>query len=127
MTAEGLEPWFGKEMTGAEERLRDLQRRFRVVSRRFDRRSKLRGLYRQLKIFALVAIATFAIAWALANSPWPLVDTLKHLAAFPNCSAARAVGLAPASKGAPGYWAHHDADDDGMACEPWPPDRIGNR
>ncbi|MEX2034183.1 MAG: excalibur calcium-binding domain-containing protein, partial [Xanthobacteraceae bacterium] len=35
----------------------------------------------------------------------------------PNCNAAHAVGLAPAYKGEPGYWAHNDADDDGIACE----------
>ena len=40
------------------------------------------------------------------DSPWA---ALRHLAAFPNCRAARAVGRAPT----------HDADHDGIACEPW--------
>nr|WP_202292921.1 excalibur calcium-binding domain-containing protein [Mesorhizobium sp. 131-2-1] len=44
---------------------------------------------------------------------------LRHLAAFPNCTAARFVGLAPARRGQPGYWPTHDADRDGIACEPW--------
>jgi hypothetical protein len=44
---------------------------------------------------------------------------LRHLAAFPNCTAARLVGLAPARPGQPGYWPTHDADGDGIACEPW--------
>ena len=50
------------------------------------------------------------------DSPWA---ALRHLAAFQNCSAARAVGLAPAHRGEPGYWPTHDADHDGIACEPW--------
>ncbi|MGO4722439.1 MULTISPECIES: excalibur calcium-binding domain-containing protein [unclassified Inquilinus] len=38
--------------------------------------------------------------------------------AFPNCASARLVGLAPASRGEPGYYSRHDRDDDGVACEP---------
>ena len=51
---------------------------------------------------------------------WPLSVMLRHLAAKPNCAAARAVGLAPARRGEPGYWPSHDADNDGIACEPYP-------
>ncbi|RWB20763.1 MAG: excalibur calcium-binding domain-containing protein [Mesorhizobium sp.] len=49
-------------------------------------------------------------------SPW---SALRHVAAFPNCATARLVGLAPARAGQPGYWPTHDADHDGIACEPW--------
>ena len=42
---------------------------------------------------------------------------VRHLAASPNCSAARLVGVAPARRGEPGYWSEHDADRDGIACE----------
>nr|WP_246209826.1 excalibur calcium-binding domain-containing protein [Pikeienuella piscinae] len=45
--------------------------------------------------------------------------TLRHWAAAPNCDAARAIGLAPAAIGEPGYYARHDADHDGVACEPY--------
>jgi hypothetical protein len=45
---------------------------------------------------------------------------LRHVAAAPNCTAARAMGLAPAWRGQPGYYPQHDADRDGIACEPWP-------
>jgi len=31
------------------------------------------------------------------------------------------MGLAPARRGQPGYWQKNDADNDGIACEPWPP------
>ena len=50
---------------------------------------------------------------------WPPLVALKHIASFPNCDAARALGLAPANKGEPGYWPQHDADGDGKACEPY--------
>ena len=59
-------------------------------------------------------------AGLLATSPFSPFDTLRHFASFPNCDAARAVGLAPAMKGQPGYWSSHDRDRDGTACEPWP-------
>ncbi|WP_353646322.1 excalibur calcium-binding domain-containing protein [Mesorhizobium sp. WSM2239] len=32
---------------------------------------------------------------------------------------ARAVGVAPARRGQPSYWPSHDADWDGVTCEPW--------
>jgi hypothetical protein len=54
------------------------------------------------------------------RSPWPVSVTLRHYQAARNCDTARAVGLAPASRGQPGYWTHLDADRDGIACEPYP-------
>jgi hypothetical protein len=38
---------------------------------------------------------------------------------IPNCTTARALGLAPAYRGQPGYRAHLDRDGDGIACEPY--------
>jgi hypothetical protein len=46
-------------------------------------------------------------------------EAVRHLLASPNCDAARSVGLAPAGRGQPGYYNRHDADDDGIACEPY--------
>jgi hypothetical protein len=37
--------------------------------------------------------------------------------AFRNCSEARAAGAAPIRRGQPGYGAHLDRDNDGIACE----------
>jgi Excalibur calcium-binding domain len=106
---------------GPEERFRDLQRRFRAVSARLDRAVKLRRWYRLGKVATLAALVAFALCWVLLSlSPWPPMMTLRHIASFPNCSAARAVGLAPARKGQPGYWTWHDEDEDGIACEPLP-------
>ncbi|WP_267244084.1 excalibur calcium-binding domain-containing protein [Streptomyces sp. PR69] len=40
---------------------------------------------------------------------------------YENCDAARAAGAAPLYRGEPGYGPHLDADDDGVACEPYVP------
>lgn len=49
-------------------------------------------------------------------SPWSR-DDLRIEAAGRNCASARAVGLAPARKGEPGYYWWNDRDNDGVACE----------
>ena len=73
------------------------------------------------------AIACAVLIWVsgyvliMRASPWPQIDTLKHMAAFPNCAFARLVGVAPAARGQPGYYEMHDRDRDGIACEPLPP------
>jgi hypothetical protein len=38
---------------------------------------------------------------------------------YRNCDEARAAGVAPIYKGEPGYAPWLDADDDGIACEPY--------
>ena len=38
---------------------------------------------------------------------------------FANCAQVRAAGLAPIDRGQPGYAAHLDRDNDGVACEPY--------
>ena len=98
-------------------RLHHLQRQFRRVSRRA-------GLDQVPRWYVMLVLGTFAVAVVLSiitvASPWPVGLTLRHIAAAPNCSWARLVGLAPAYVGEPGYYRHHDADHDGIACEPWP-------
>ena len=104
-----------------EARLRLLNHRFRAISRRYYRATEFRKFYRYAVIVGPIAVIVgFLLGWASLASPWPLMLTLKHLASYPNCDAARAVGLAPAREGEPGYWTHHDRDRDGIACEPWP-------
>jgi hypothetical protein len=113
--------WRIHEAREPERELRRLQGRFRAVSRRYDRAIRLRRFYRRAKVWAFVGIAVVALSSELASlSPWPLMLRLRHIASYPNCNAARAVGLAPAKKGEPGYWPHLDADADGISCEPWP-------
>lgn len=38
---------------------------------------------------------------------------------YSNCDAARAAGVAPLQRSDPGYAAHLDRDNDGIACEPY--------
>lgn len=42
---------------------------------------------------------------------------------YRNCAAARAAGAAPIRRGEPGYREALDADNDGVACEPYPRNR----
>ena len=65
----------------------------------------------------IVALASLVVKNSVRWSP---TLALRHIAAAPNCDAARAVGLAPAYRGQPGYYPQHDRDRDGIACEPWP-------
>lgn len=51
------------------------------------------------------------------SSDWGWDLSIRHHAARTSCASARAVGLAPASEGQPGYWPHLDRNDDGWACE----------
>jgi hypothetical protein len=108
-----------------ETRARGLKRRFRAVSRRHERTAGLHRAGTTLRRFASFALvgalagsAMYLAIWLL--SPWPVGVTLRHVVAGLNCGYARAVDLAPALRGAPGYWTKNDADKDGIACEPWP-------
>ncbi|MBW7911525.1 MAG: excalibur calcium-binding domain-containing protein [Alphaproteobacteria bacterium] len=60
------------------------------------------------------------VIYVFLSSPWPMGITARHLLAVSNCTSARSVGLAPARAGEPGYYSWHDADSDGIACEPYP-------
>ena len=62
------------EDPGSAERLRKLRRA--AVSQRDERAKKLAHLY----IFALVAIGTFALGWALTMSPLGAHLTFRELA-----------------------------------------------
>ena len=92
---------------------------------RLERRDRLRRLRRRAAdaarpLLVVGLIAGAGMAAAVLTSPWPLGLTLRHLAAGPNCSLARAVGLAPARHPEPGYWAWHDPDLDGWSCASLP-------
>lgn len=101
--------------------LADINRRFARVSLRVERWNGRRWYRRHWKlIIASIALALVG-GWSIADiKPNTVFEVTRHLLAAPNCEAARAVGLAPARRGQPGYWPKHDADNDGIACEPWP-------
>jgi hypothetical protein len=70
--------------------------------------------------YAALALVAISVAmWRSRPVEWTAETRRLHQAAARNCDAARAVGLAPAARGQPGYWPHLDADHDGIACEPW--------
>jgi hypothetical protein len=106
------------EGSDAEADLARLHRRFRSVSRRHERALLVRRLYRRARWWAVIAAAVALFCWGLpAYTGWPLMASLKHLAAFTHCQSAAIVGLANAAQGSPGYWQRHDPDGDGVACE----------
>ena len=104
-------------LSKSEQRVR---RRFRAYWRRLDRPARLWRLGRRALAIGAIAGSCVALGYValVTLSPWPPLVTLRHLAAAPNCDAARAVGLAPAWRGEPGYYRSHDRDNDGWACEP---------
>lgn len=55
-----------------------------------------------------------------SGSPVSLRGTMNE-AFYRSCADARRAGVAPIYRGQPGYAAHLDADNDGVACEPWFP------
>jgi len=100
-----------------ERKAQRLKSRFQKISRRYERSIKLRYYSRQAKGTALVALLSFALTClVLGLSPWTPGMTIKHVAAFPHCTFARAVGLAPAYRGNPGYWSRQDEDGNGRSC-----------
>jgi hypothetical protein len=95
-----------------------LRERVRVVS---GSKPVVRSRRRAYPIVPILIVTAGLIVGGFMNSPWPPLATIRHLLAAPNCAAARTVGLAQARIGEPGYYPRHDADGDGIACEPWPP------
>ena len=57
--------------------------------------------------------------WAFATSSPEQIQERESSAYYPNCSAARAAGVAPIHAGEPGYREEMDGDLDGIACEPY--------
>ena len=90
---------------GREVELRSRRRRVYVAPPEPVERSRGNTFFRAVLV-SLLAMSCGAGGYlALVKlSPWPPLVTLRHLAALPDCSIARTVGLAPANLGAPGYW-----------------------
>jgi hypothetical protein len=113
-------------------------RHLKAQAAQYRRAQKLRQVLLWGAIAGLTFSASLALTWsAMTWKPWTRLPSglstatlssglrtaatqAKHYAAYPNCAAARAVGLAPAYRGQPGYWPQHDRDNDGIACEPYP-------
>jgi hypothetical protein len=113
------------EGPGSEARLKRVRKKFR------DYFSRLDGRRRKPVDRAWLGMTIWLTAWAVcagvaaaivieAAGDRPPMEGLQHVAAYPNCAFARAVGAAPSSVGDPGYWPQHDRDGDGWACESTP-------
>lgn len=110
-----------------ETHLRKLHGRFAVVSRRLERRRERAWYLRNWKLIAVALAFASICGWSIAETEArSILDGVRHILAAPNCSMARLVSVAPARYGQPGYWRSHDADDDGIACEPWLRRRTAN-
>jgi hypothetical protein len=108
-----------------DEQADGIKGRFKKISRRLDRASRLRSARAALRrwangIWIAVGVLGGSYLAIATTSPWPVSVTVRHLLAAINCDVARAVGLGSAVRGTPGYWPSRDADGDGIACEPWP-------
>lgn len=99
-----------------DDKARELRKRFAKSVHPSVSRRRSRGFWKALAMASVVGIV---VGWLLGTSPWPMMTTIRHYVAAPNCDFARMVSLAPAFEGQPGYWSKHDADDDGIACEPY--------
>jgi hypothetical protein len=80
--------------------------------------SESRGLIGTLAVSSvLIAGASLLTSLQYGTRDGAVVQ-IQHRIAYAGCDAARAVKLAPARIGQPGYWRHLDHDDNGISCEP---------
>ena len=77
-----------------------------------DARRRRQSLMRTIRLAIGGAVVVFAIGMvATHRSALPTF--------YPSCAWARAYGSTPIKRGEPGYRSALDADDDGIACEPY--------
>jgi len=98
-----------------------------VAIRNSPRRSALRSNSFRTNVLAaslFVGVVVYNTAPLLQRALTGSTEMLDREAAversayYPNCNAARAAGVAPISRGSPGYRSELDGDGDGVACEP---------
>ena len=89
-----------------------------------ERRTTARGPEQGRKLIRTLALASVLVAgMSLLTSlqygaSGGAVVQIQHRIAYLNCGAARAVKLAAARIGQPGYWRHLDSNNDGISCGP---------
>jgi hypothetical protein len=84
----------------------------KTAEARRQRIRQLRRAFRQTALWGLILAAIVALGWRMLTlkplppppppSAWPAEIRAKHMAASRSCDAARAAGLAPATRGYPG-------------------------
>ena len=75
-----------------------------------------RQFVRLIRLGGLGAFVIFLAGMVITN--WSVVRS-KFPTYYPNCAWARSAGAAPIRRGSPGYRSGLDADEDGIACEPY--------
>jgi hypothetical protein len=73
-------------------------------------------------LFGLMAgifVLSIFYAWFWKSNLWPSNQALLQGRYIRDCAAARAIGVTPLYSGHPGYRESLDADNDGIACEPF--------
>lgn len=98
-----------------------MNQRFRRFSSWAFRSSSPGNWYTTVLLAGALAAGAFWIASELLETT-RLVDgtAVRQISYVPNCTAARVMGVAPIYRGQPGYRPGLDADNDGIACEPYP-------
>jgi hypothetical protein len=70
-------------------------------------------------LVSVAAVAAIAVVQVSPDSRTSAVEISDYSRAPRNCTEARAMGLENIPKGSPYYAPWLDADNDGLACEPW--------
>ncbi len=92
-----------------------LRQRMGATSNRLSEESEISD---RLKLISMIILIGLCLYLGLTQlSPWNLPTTLRHLAAGGGCDISRAVHLAPAYRGQPGYWTYLDPHRTGIACK----------
>jgi hypothetical protein len=92
------------------------------IRQRKPYRRKRRIAWNRLSIYVCGAALVGLAVGAKLNASNTLSSSVSELTSaryYPNCSAARAAGVAPLNQGDPGYRSELDRDNDGIACEPF--------
>lgn len=106
-------PSYGQQAAAKEAAF--LRQRMTAASGRLRHESEISD---RLKLISTVVLIGLCLYLGLTQlSPWNLPTTLRHLAAGGGCDIARAVKLAPAHRGQPGYWSYLDTARKGIACK----------
>lgn len=105
-------PSYGQQAAAKEAAF--LRQRMTAASGRLRHESEISDRLKGISIVVLIGLCLYL--GLTQFSPWNVPTTLRHLAAGGGCDIARAVKLAPAYRGQPGYWSYLDPRHKGIAC-----------
>jgi hypothetical protein len=94
------------------------QRRYRLGQMSFGKQVAM-GMA-TVGIVTFLAAPSLQSAWAGFTASPEERQRVERSVHYAGCDEARAAGVAPISRGSPGYRTEMDGDSDGIACEPVP-------